>query len=165
MSHRTTDIPHGPRMSSGQQIPSIRVHAETPCLSSSSSTPSPDIGNLSASPHLKMPLGGGVAPQSNIIDSTLHLPALSPRKPVVTNGKPLLQVPQPPGLPAPQSLKPKPQEFGNSFSPCTGEGKTPFSVAIDNSISSPISRTQMVLVLVDGIQSLLYYCFMQRKRY
>nr|XP_009939230.1 PREDICTED: zinc finger protein GLIS3 [Opisthocomus hoazin] len=122
MSHRTTDIPHGPRMSSGQQIPSIRVHAETPCLSSSSSTPSPAIGNLSASPHLKMPLGGGVAPQSNIIDSTLHLPALSPRKPVVTNGKPLLQVPQPPGLPAPQSLKPKPQEFGNSFSPCTGEG-------------------------------------------
>ncbi|KAM7076312.1 zinc finger protein GLIS3 isoform 2-T3 [Ciconia maguari] len=122
MSHWTTGIPHGPRMISGQQIPPISVHAGTPCPSSNSSTPSPAIGNLSASLHLKMPLGGGVAPQSNITDSTIHLPALSPRKQVVTNGKPLLQVPQPPGLPAPQPLKPKQQEFGNTFSPCTGEG-------------------------------------------
>ncbi|XP_052633531.1 zinc finger protein GLIS3 [Harpia harpyja] len=122
MSRRTTGIPHGPRMISGQQIPPIRVHAGMPCPSSNSSTPSPAIGNLCASLHLKMPLGGGVVPQSNIIDSTIHLPALSPGKQVVTNGKPLLQVPQPPGLPAPQSLKPKQQEFGNTFSPCTGEG-------------------------------------------
>lgn len=159
MSHRTTGIPHGPRMISGQQIPPIRVHAEMPCPSSNSSTPSPAIGNLSASLHLKMPLGGGVAPQSNITDSTIHFPALSPRKQVVTNGKPLLQVPQPPGLPAPQSLRPKQQEFGNTFSPGTGEGKTHFSIAISNSISSPISHTLMVLVLVDGIQSLLYHSF------
>ncbi|XP_009634142.1 zinc finger protein GLIS3-like, partial [Egretta garzetta] len=123
MSHRTTGIPHGPRMMiSGQQIPPIRVHAGTPCPSSNSSALSPAIGNLAANLHLKMPLGGGVAPQSNILDSPIHLPALSPRKQVVTNGKPLLQVPQPPGLPAPQSLKPKQQEFGNTFSPCTGEG-------------------------------------------
>lgn len=126
MSHWTTGIPHGPKMISGQQIPPIRVHAGMPCPSSNSSTPSPAIGNLSASLHLKMPLGGGVVPQSNIIDSTIHLPALSPGKQVVTNGKPLLQVPQLPGLPAPQSLKPKQQEFGNTFSPCTGEGKTHF---------------------------------------
>ncbi|XP_063176887.1 zinc finger protein GLIS3 isoform X1 [Chroicocephalus ridibundus] len=119
MSHRTTGIPHGPRMISGQQIPPIRVHVGTPYPSSNSS---PDTGNLSASLHLRMPLGGGVAPQSNITDSTIHLPALSPRKQVVTNGKPLLQVSQPPGLPAPQSLKPKQQDFGNSFSPGTGEG-------------------------------------------
>ncbi|KYO20836.1 zinc finger protein GLIS3 [Alligator mississippiensis] len=61
-----------------------------------------------------MPLGGGVAPQSNITDGTIHLPALSPRRQVVTNGKPLFQVPQTPGLPAPQSLKPKQQEYGNN---------------------------------------------------
>ncbi|KAM6035637.1 zinc finger protein GLIS3 isoform 2-T2 [Theristicus caerulescens] len=122
MSHRTTGIPHGPRMISGQQIPPIRVHAGMPCPSSNSSTLSPAIGNLSASLHLEMPLGGGVAPQSNTIDSTVHVPALSLRKQVVANGKPLLQVPQPPGLPTPQSLKPKQQEYGNTFSPCTGEG-------------------------------------------
>ncbi|XP_009876430.1 PREDICTED: zinc finger protein GLIS3, partial [Apaloderma vittatum] len=122
MSHRTTGISHGPRMISGQQIPPVRVHAGTPCPSSNSSTPSPAIGNFSASLHLKMPLGGGAAPQSNSIDSVIHLPALSPRKQVVTNGKPLLQVPQPPGLPAPYSLKPKQQEFGNTFSSGTGEG-------------------------------------------
>uniref|UniRef100_A0A8C3CLR1 GLIS family zinc finger 3 n=1 Tax=Cairina moschata TaxID=8855 RepID=A0A8C3CLR1_CAIMO len=120
MSHRTTGISHGTGMISGQQIPPIRVHAGTPCVSSDSSSQSPAIGNFSASLHLKTPLGGGVAPQSNIIDSTIHLPALSPRRQVVTNGKPLFEVLQPPGLPAPQSLKPKQQEFGNTFSPCTG---------------------------------------------
>ncbi|XP_030423326.1 zinc finger protein GLIS3 isoform X3 [Gopherus evgoodei] len=122
MSHRTAGTPHGPGMINGQQIPPIRVHAGTPCPSSNSSTPSPAIGNLSTSLHLKMPFGGGVAPQSNITDSTIHLPALSPRRQVVTNGKPLFQVPQPPGLPAPQSLKPKQQEFGNTFSPSTIKG-------------------------------------------
>uniref|UniRef100_A0A8B9DEH4 GLIS family zinc finger 3 n=1 Tax=Anser cygnoides TaxID=8845 RepID=A0A8B9DEH4_ANSCY len=120
MSHRSTGISHGPGMISGQQIPPIRVHAGTPRISSDSSSTSPAIGNFSASLHLKMPLGGGVAPQSNIIDSTIHLPALSPRRQVVTNGKPLFEVLQPPELPAPQSLKPKQQEFGNTFSPCTG---------------------------------------------
>ncbi|XP_050800226.1 zinc finger protein GLIS3 isoform X2 [Gopherus flavomarginatus] len=122
MSHRTAGTPHGPGMINGQQIPPIRVHAGTPCPSSNSNTPSPAIGNLSTSLHLKMPFGGGVAPQSNITDSTIHLPALSPRRQVVTNGKPLFQVPQPPGLPAPQSLKPKQQEFGNTFSPSTIKG-------------------------------------------
>ncbi|XP_040434795.1 zinc finger protein GLIS3 [Falco naumanni] len=122
MSHRTTGVPHGPRMISGQQTPCSRVHAGTPCPSSNSNTPGPAIGNLSASLYLKMPLGGWVAHQSSVTDSTIHLPALSPRKQVVTNGKPLLQVPQPPGMSASWSLKPKQQEFGNTFSPCTGEG-------------------------------------------
>ncbi|XP_026722617.1 zinc finger protein GLIS3 [Athene cunicularia] len=122
MSHQKTGILHGRRMISRHQIPPVRVHAGVPCPSSTSSTPSPATGNSSASLYLKMPLGVGVAPQSSIIDSTIHLPALSPGKQVITNGKPLLQVPQPPGLSAPQSLKPKQQEFGNTFSPCTGEG-------------------------------------------
>lgn len=127
MNHRISGTPHGPGMINGQQIPPIRVHAGTPCPSSNSSTPRPAIGNLSTSLHLKMPLGGGVAPQSNIIESTIHLPALSPRRQVVTNGKPLFQVPQPPGLPAPQSLKPKQQEFGNIFCPSTIKGRSDFS--------------------------------------
>lgn len=156
MSHQTTGIPHGPGMIRGQQIPPIRVHARTPCPPSNSTTPSPAIGNLSARLHLKMPLGGGVAPQSNIIDSTIHLPALSPRTQMITNGKPLLQVLQPPGLPALQSLKANQQEFGNAVSPCTGEGKILFSIAVSNSTSSPVSHTQMVFVLVDGIPSLYY---------
>uniref|UniRef100_A0A8D0G6M8 C2H2-type domain-containing protein n=1 Tax=Sphenodon punctatus TaxID=8508 RepID=A0A8D0G6M8_SPHPU len=123
MSHRTASTPHRPGMINGQQqIPPIRVHAGTPCPSSNGSTPSPALGNLSTNLHLKMPLGGGVAPQSNITDSTVHLPALSPRRQVVTNGKTLFQVPQPPGLPAPQSLKPKQQEFGNLFPTNTGKG-------------------------------------------
>ncbi|XP_054034201.1 zinc finger protein GLIS3 [Dryobates pubescens] len=118
MSHWTSGIPHGPGMISRQQIPPIKVHVGTPCPSSNSLTLSPDIGNLSAILHLKMPLGGGVAPESN----TIHLPALSPKKQAFTNGKPLLQVPQPPGLSASQSLKQKKQGFGNTFSPCTDEG-------------------------------------------
>ncbi|XP_019373177.1 PREDICTED: zinc finger protein GLIS3 [Gavialis gangeticus] len=122
MSHHTSGTPHGPGMINGQQIPPIRVQTGTPCPSSNSSTPSPAIGNLSSSLHLKMPLGGGVAPQSNITDGTIHLPALSPRRQVVTNGKPLFQVPQTPGLPAPQSLKPKQQEYGNNFSTSTVKG-------------------------------------------
>ncbi|XP_029469295.1 zinc finger protein GLIS3 [Rhinatrema bivittatum] len=112
MSHRTSSTPQGPGMINGQQIPPIRVHAGTPCPSSNSNSPSPAAGNL----HLKMPMGGGVAPQSIGNDSCSHLPALSPRRQVITNGKPLFQVPQPPGLPAPsQSSKPKQQEFGNPF--------------------------------------------------
>lgn len=125
MSHRTSGTPHGPGMINGQQIPPIRVQAGTPCPSLNSSTPSPAIGNLSSSLHLKMPLGGGVAPQSNITDGTIHLPALSPRRQVVTNGKPLFQVPQTPGLPAPQSLKPKQQEYGNN-STSTVKGRINF---------------------------------------
>ncbi|XP_064032683.1 zinc finger protein GLIS3 [Pogoniulus pusillus] len=117
MSHWTSGIPHGPGRISEQQNSPIKVHTGALCPSASSSTLSPDIGNLSAILHLKMPLGG-VAPERNII----HLPALSPKKQLFTNGKSLLQVSQPPGLSAPQTLKPKQQGFGNTFSPCTDEG-------------------------------------------
>ncbi|XP_015281510.1 PREDICTED: zinc finger protein GLIS3 [Gekko japonicus] len=122
MSHRTKSTPHSPGMINGQQIPPIRVHAGTPSSSSNSNTPSPAIGNLSTSLHLKTSLRGGVAPQSNVTDSNIHFPALSPRRQMVTNGKPLFHIPQPPGLPAPQSLKPKQQEFGNSFPLSTVKG-------------------------------------------
>ncbi|XP_030049673.1 zinc finger protein GLIS3 isoform X2 [Microcaecilia unicolor] len=110
MNSRTSGTPQGPGMINGQQIPPIRVHAGTPCPSSNSNSPSPAAGNL----HLKMPLGGGVAPQNIGNDSSNHLPALSPRRQVLTNGKPVFHLPQLPGLPAPQS-KPKQQEFGNLF--------------------------------------------------
>ncbi|KAM4049557.1 zinc finger protein GLIS3 [Anomaloglossus baeobatrachus] len=109
MNHRATGTPQGPGMISGQQIPPIRVHTGTPCPSSNSATPSPANGNL----YLKMPLGGGVAPQSS--ENTIHLPALSPRRQVITNGKPIFQVPQPPNLQPSSSSKPKPQEFGSPF--------------------------------------------------
>ncbi|XP_039766751.1 zinc finger protein GLIS3 isoform X2 [Ornithorhynchus anatinus] len=113
--HRTSGTPQGPGMINGQQIPPLRIHSGTPCPSSNVSTPSPAIGNLANSLHLKMPLGGGVAPQSNLADSPIHLPALSPRRQVVTNGKPQFQAPQLPGMPPPHSLKSKQQEFGNPF--------------------------------------------------
>ncbi|KAM4809334.1 zinc finger protein GLIS3 [Rhinophrynus dorsalis] len=109
ISHRATGTPQGPGMINGQQIPPIRVHTGTPCPSSNSATPSPANGNL----YLKMPMGGGVAPQSS--ESTIHLPALSPRRQVITNGKPLFQVPQPPNLQPSSLCKPKHQEFGAPF--------------------------------------------------
>ncbi|KAM9331135.1 zinc finger protein GLIS3 [Gastrophryne carolinensis] len=109
MNHRATGTPQGPGMISGQQIPPIRVHTGTPCPSSNSATPSPANGNL----YLKMPLGGGVAPQTS--ESTIHLPALSPRRQVITNGKPVFQVPQAPNLQPSSSSKPKQQEYGLPF--------------------------------------------------
>ncbi|KAG9486737.1 hypothetical protein GDO78_006883 [Eleutherodactylus coqui] len=120
MSHRATSTPQGPGMISGQQIPPIRVHTGTPCPSSNSATPSPAHGNL----YLKMPLGGGVAPQSS--EGTIHLPALSPRRQVITNGKPIFQVPQPPNL-QPTSCKPKQQEFGSPFPANCVKGNVAFS--------------------------------------
>nr|XP_056722840.1 zinc finger protein GLIS3-like [Euleptes europaea] len=122
MSHQTKSTPHSPGMINGQQIPPIRVSAGTPSSSSNSNTPSPAIGSLSTSLHLKTFLGGGVTPQSNVNDSNIHFPALSPRRQMITNGKPLFHIPQAPGLPAPQSLKPKQQEFGNSFPISTVKG-------------------------------------------
>lgn len=124
MSHRTTNIPPRPEMINGQQIPPARVHAGTSCSSSSNSTPSPATGNLSTNLNLKSSLGGGVAPHSNVTDNNnVHFPALSPRRQMITNGKPLFQIPQPPGLPTSQSLKPKQQEFGNSYTTSTVKGR------------------------------------------
>ncbi|KAG8455195.1 hypothetical protein GDO86_001405 [Hymenochirus boettgeri] len=109
MNHRTAGISQAPGMISGQQIPPIRVQTGTPCPSSNSATPSPANGSL----YIKMPMGGGVAPQSS--ESSIHLPALSPRRQVITNGKPLFQVPQPPNLQTSCLSKPKHQEFGAAF--------------------------------------------------
>ncbi|XP_044301820.1 zinc finger protein GLIS3 isoform X3 [Varanus komodoensis] len=123
MSHRTTNTPHRPGMINGQQIPPVRVHAGTSCSSSNASAPS---GNLPANSHLKTSLGGNAAAQSNAIDCNIHFPALSPRRHMVTNGKPLFHVPQAPGLTAPQFLKPKQQEFGSSFTTSTVKGDLAF---------------------------------------
>lgn len=63
-----------------------------------------------------------MAPQSNMNESPIHLPALSPRRQVLTNGKPRFQVTQAGGISGPHSLKPKQQEFGNPFPPNPGKG-------------------------------------------
>ncbi|XP_060125143.1 zinc finger protein GLIS3 isoform X1 [Zootoca vivipara] len=127
MSHWTTSTPHSrPGVVNGQQIPSLRVHAGTPCSSPSGSTPSPAMGNLSTNSHLKTSLGGGVAPQSNVTHSNIHFTALSPRRQMVTNGKALYHTPQPPALPTPQIVKPKQQEHGNSLMTSTVKGGLAF---------------------------------------
>ncbi|XP_014683228.2 zinc finger protein GLIS3 isoform X1 [Equus asinus] len=124
--HRTSGTPQGPGMVSGQHIPPIRAHSGTPGPSSCGSTPSPAIGSLTNSLHLKMPSGGGMVPQSNMAESPIHLPALSPRRQVLTNGKPGYQVTQAGGMSGPHTLKPKQQEFGNPFPPNPGKGALGF---------------------------------------
>ncbi|XP_077765110.1 zinc finger protein GLIS3 isoform X8 [Canis aureus] len=124
--HRTSGTPQGPGMVSGQHIPPIRAHSGTPGPTSCGSTASPAIGSLGNSLHLKMPSGGGMAPQSNMAESPLHLPALSPRRQVLTNGKPRYQVTQAGGMSGPHTLKPKQQEFGNPFPPNPGKGALGF---------------------------------------
>nr|XP_058927836.1 zinc finger protein GLIS3 isoform X3 [Kogia breviceps] len=124
--HRTSGTPQGPGMVSGQHIPPIRAHSGTPGPSSCGSTPSPAIGSLANSLQLKMPSGGGMAPQSNMNESPIHLPALSPRRQVLTSGKPRFQVTQTGGMSGPHTLKPKQQEFGSPFPPKSGKGALGF---------------------------------------
>ncbi|XP_032490899.1 zinc finger protein GLIS3 isoform X3 [Phocoena sinus] len=124
--HRTSGTPQGPGMVSGQHIPPIRAHSGTPGPSSCGSTPSPAIGSLANSLHLKMPSGGGMAPQSNMNESPIHLPALSPRRQVLTSEKPRFQVTQTGGMSGPHTLKPKQQEFGSPFPPKSGKGALGF---------------------------------------
>ncbi|XP_044121909.1 zinc finger protein GLIS3 isoform X1 [Neovison vison] len=124
--HRTSGTPQGPGMVSGQHIPPIRAHSGTPGPSSCGSTASPALGSLANSLHLKMPSGGGMAPQSNMAESPLHLPALSPRRQVLTNGKPRFHVTQAGGMSGPHTLKPKQQEFGSPFPPNPGKGALGF---------------------------------------
>ncbi|XP_077004400.1 zinc finger protein GLIS3 isoform X1 [Tamandua tetradactyla] len=124
--HRPSGTPQGPGMVSGQHIAPIRAHSGTPGPSSCGSTSSPAMGNLANSIHLKMPLVGGMAPQSNVAESPIHLPALSPRRQVLTNGKPRFQATQPGGMSGPHALKPKQQEFGSPFPPNPGKGALGF---------------------------------------
>ncbi|XP_066113275.1 zinc finger protein GLIS3 isoform X1 [Saccopteryx bilineata] len=124
--HRISGTPQGPGMVSGQHIPPIRAHSGTPGPSSCGSIPSPGIGSLANSFHLKMPSGGGMVPQSNMAESPIHLPALSPRRQALTNGKSRFQVTQAGGMSGPHILKPKQQEFGSSFSPNPGKGALGF---------------------------------------
>ncbi|XP_037004614.2 zinc finger protein GLIS3 isoform X1 [Artibeus jamaicensis] len=115
--HRISGTPQGPGMVSGQHIPPIRAHSGTPGPSSCGTTPSI---------HLKIPSGGGMVPQSNMAESPIHLPALSPRRQVLTNGKSRFQVTQAGGLSGPHTLKPKQQEFGSPFPPNPGKGALGF---------------------------------------
>ncbi|XP_021108435.1 zinc finger protein GLIS3 isoform X5 [Heterocephalus glaber] len=124
--HHTSGTPQGPRMVSGQHIPPIRTHSGTPGPSSCGSTPSPAFGSPSNSLHRKMPLGGGMALQHNMAESPIHLPALSPRRQVLTNEKPTFQVTQPGGMSGTHTLKPKHQEFGSPFPSNPGKGALGF---------------------------------------
>ncbi|XP_009242748.2 zinc finger protein GLIS3 isoform X1 [Pongo abelii] len=124
--HRTSGTPQGPRMVSGQHIPAIRAHSGTPGPSPCGSTSSPTMGSLANNLHLKMPLGGGMAPQNNVAESPIHLPALSPRRQMLTNGKPRFQVTQAGGMSGSHTLKPKQQEFGSPFPPNPGKGALGF---------------------------------------
>lgn len=124
--HWISGTPQGPGMVSGQHIPPIQAHSGTPGPSSCGSAPSPGIGSLANSLHLKMPLGGGMVPQSNMAESPIHLPALSPRRQVLTNGKSRFQVTQTGGMSGPHTLMPKQKEFGSPFPPNLGKGRTVF---------------------------------------
>uniref|UniRef100_A0A452DVA1 Uncharacterized protein n=1 Tax=Capra hircus TaxID=9925 RepID=A0A452DVA1_CAPHI len=119
--HRTSGTPQGPGMVSGQHIPPIQAHSGTPGPSSCGSTSSSAIGSLANSLHLKMPSGGGMAPQSNMNESPIHLPALSPSRQVLTSGKPHFQVTQAGGVSGPHTVKPKQPEFGSPFPPNSGK--------------------------------------------
>ncbi|XP_008070239.1 zinc finger protein GLIS3 isoform X1 [Carlito syrichta] len=124
--HRTLVTPQGPGMVSGQHILPIRAHSGTPGPSPCGSTPSPAIGSLANSLPLKMPSGRGMASQNNMTESPIHLPALSPRRQVLTNGKPRFQVAQSGGMSGSHTLKPKQQEFGSPFPPNLGKGALGF---------------------------------------
>ncbi|KAL6071374.1 hypothetical protein STEG23_006222 [Scotinomys teguina] len=63
-----------------------------------------------------MSSGAGMAPQSSMAMSPVHLPALSPRRQLLTNGKPQFQATQTGGMAASLTTKPKQQEFGDPFS-------------------------------------------------
>lgn len=67
-----------------------------------------------------------MVPQSNMAESPIHLPALSPRRQVFTNGKSRFQVTQAGGMSGPHTLKPKQQEFGSLFPPNPGKGALGF---------------------------------------
>ncbi|XP_069783325.1 zinc finger protein GLIS3-like [Narcine bancroftii] len=119
INHRRTGTPQGSALINGQQIPPIRIQAETPCSSSNSATPSPAAGMLANNMHRKLSVNGCQHPtatplNTNIPENAIHLPALSPRRQVVS--KHTFQVPPPPpnhstALPS----KPKSVEFGGIF--------------------------------------------------
>lgn len=67
-----------------------------------------------------------MAPQSNMAASPIHLPALSPRRQLLANGKPQFQVTQAGVMAASHTLKPKQQEFGDPFSPNPEKGALGF---------------------------------------
>lgn len=121
--HRPSRNPQGPGLLSGQHTPPIRAHSGTPGPSSCASLPSPAIGSPANSLHLRMSSGAGMAAQSNVAVSPIHLPALSPRRQLLTNGKPQFPITQARGSAASLTVKPKQQEFGDPFSPNPEKGR------------------------------------------
>lgn len=67
-----------------------------------------------------------MAPQHSVTESPIHLPALSPRRLVLTSEKPRFQVTQPGDMSGTHTLKPKQQEFGSPFPPNPGKGALGF---------------------------------------
>lgn len=63
-----------------------------------------------------------MAAQSNMAVSPIHLPVLSPRRQLLTNGKPQFPATQARGMAASLTVKPKQQEFGDPFSPNPEKG-------------------------------------------
>ncbi|XP_006881378.1 PREDICTED: zinc finger protein GLIS3 [Elephantulus edwardii] len=118
--------PPGSGMASGPHILPLHTHSRTPDPSACSSSPSPALESLANSLHLKMSSGGRLAPQGSMAESPIHLPALSPQRQVLTNGKPRFQTTPAGGLAGPQSLKAKQQEFGRPFPPQHGRGALGF---------------------------------------
>lgn len=140
--HRTSRTQQGPGLLGGQHIPPIRAHSGSPCSSSCASTQSPSIGSLANGLHLKMSSGAGMAPQSSVAASPLHLPALSPRRQLLTNGKPQFQVTPAAVLAASHTIKPKQQEFGDPFSPNPEKGRI---VSLESLQDGNVSSTPCLL--------------------
>ncbi|KAM7330056.1 hypothetical protein ACRRTK_011669 [Alexandromys fortis] len=101
----------------GSKVLMLLAHSGAPGPSSCASLPSPAIGSPANSLHLRMSSGAGIAAQSDVALSPIHLPALSPRRQLLTNGKPQFPATQGRGLAASLTVKPKQQEFGDPFSP------------------------------------------------
>lgn len=132
--HRPSRNPQGPGLLSGQHTPPIRAHSGAPGPSSCASLPSPAIGSPANSLHLRMSSGAGIAAQSDVALSPIHLPALSPRRQLLTNGKPQFPATQGRGLAASLTVKPKQQEFGDPFSPNPEKGRIVILKSFKNGI-------------------------------
>ncbi|XP_072137867.1 zinc finger protein GLIS3-like isoform X1 [Mobula birostris] len=129
VNHRGTRTPQGPALINGQQIPPIRIQTETPCPSSNSATPSPAAGMLANNMHRKLSMNGCQHPtatpqNTSMPENGIHLPALSPRRQVVS--KPIFPVSQPAGHSTPLSSKPKSMEFGSILANSNVKGNPGF---------------------------------------
>lgn len=87
MSQLTKVIPHVPVLFSGRRSHLSKFMQKCPTHLQVAAAQAQILETCSPMYIQRDPLSGGVGPQSLIINSTVHLPALSPRRQVVTNGK------------------------------------------------------------------------------